>query len=191
MADNKPKRHARKRKEIVLAVAAFMVLFGAYAFGYAQGQNDPTQHGSPSTTAAEFTEPSLLDLINLVRAKGGKPALTEDPQLDQAAQARTTFAINQGIWNHVGANGEQWYTTDEQYAPMHRYYGENLGRCYSSNAATVDAWVHSPKHYEIMMGNYSKVGFNTVFETKTMTDTYAQPPITFSNCYVTAAEFSS
>lgn len=168
----------------VAVVAVILVMAGIEAL---INKHLPT----PSTSAAAYTQPTLVDLVNQVRIKGGKPPLTADPLLDQAAQARIAFTVNQGIWNHVGANGEQWYSIDEQYAPNRTSYGENLARCYNSNQAVVTGWVNSPKHYAIMMGDYSKFGESTQLETKQMTDTYLDNHPTFSNCYLVAAEFSN
>jgi uncharacterized protein YkwD len=179
----------RKIRLIHVAIAsAVVVFFGMVSIITAQLNK---QLPTPSTQASQYVEPDLLTLINQVRAKGGKPALTVDDPLNQAAQARNAFMVEQASWGHVGSGGEQWYSVDQQYAPNRQHYGENLSRCYNSNTDVVKGWVNSPQHYAILMGDFAKVGFNTVYETKTISDTYHTPNQQFSNCYIVAAEFSN
>lgn len=177
-----------KLKLTIIAVLLILTTLGIS--GYTIGQLNK-QLPTPASQSDAYASPTLLSLVNQVRAKGGKPALTEAGELATAAQYRNQFMIDQGVWNHDGSDGSHWYNVDEQYAPMHTKYGENLASCYKSNTEVVDAWIKSPEHYAIMMGDYTQVGFNTVYESKTLTDTYHPGNLTFNNCYLVAAEFSN
>lgn len=142
-------------------------------------------------TTASYQQASLVDLINQVRAKGGKAPLSQDNALNQASVARNAYMIAHQDWAHDGTDGSHWYSIVEQYAPDRNNYGENLAACYTSNQEVVTAWVNSPEHYAIMMGDYTQVGYSNTYVQGTMTDTYHTPSQTFSSCFITTAEFSN
>lgn len=141
------------------------------------GSGTKNQIGDPAPTqiVTPTAEPSLLDQVNAVRAKAGKPALVESAELDVAAQKKVDDQVARNYWDHhlPGENTFQFFP-----AAVHPYpLAENLAKCQKSDTQVVGDWVASPGHYSAMVGDYNQIGFA---QEKNPRD---------SNCLYTVAEF--
>lgn len=142
----------------ILAIVA--VIFASFA-GFGVGSH---KHAPPSAVSSA-AESSLLDRINQVRSEHKLAPLREDPVLDQTAKVKAEDMAARNYWDHTNPDGTPFYFLLQQKRPGLRYYGENLAECFTSNAATVDAWVKSPGHLEnIVRPTYTIFGSYSVWD---------------------------
>ncbi|MFD5639526.1 sigma-70 family RNA polymerase sigma factor [Streptomyces sp. NPDC127077] len=105
------------------------------ASGVAQAQSAPT------TTVAQ-----VVALVNKERATAGCGPLTEDPQLEDAAQAHSDDMAARDFFEHtnpdgadpgkrITAAGYQWST-----------YGENIAMGQQTPESVMESWMNSPGH---------------------------------------------
>ncbi|MFE2530883.1 sigma-70 family RNA polymerase sigma factor [Streptomyces sp. NPDC059371] len=103
--------------------------------GLAQAQSAPT------TTVAQ-----VVALVNKERAAAGCGPLTEDPQLEDAAQTHSDDMAARDFFDHnnpdgvdpgkrITAAGYQWST-----------YGENIAMGQQTPASVMESWMNSPGH---------------------------------------------
>lgn len=127
----------------------------------------------PQVSAAVVEkEQSLLELVNEVRAKDGKPALTEDPQLDASAQAKVDDQVARNYWSHKPPTGEGTFFLLYKIVGHKATVAENIAKCQTTNKQRVNDWVHSPTHYEAMIGDYDKFGWAVAINPQDMNCTY-------------------
>jgi len=109
----------------------------------------PTQ-SSVSTPLAQSASPDtaaqVVALVNKERADAGCDPLTEDAQLEKAAQDHSDDMAARNFFDHVNpdgadpgqritAAGYQWST-----------YGENIAQGQQTPEAVMDSWMNSPGH---------------------------------------------
>ncbi|MGW1962510.1 sigma-70 family RNA polymerase sigma factor [Streptomyces sp. NPDC001935] len=96
---------------------------------------------APTTTVAQ-----VVALVNKERAAAGCGPLTEDPQLENAAQAHSDDMAARGFFEHtnpdgvdpgkrITAAGYQWST-----------YGENIAMGQQTPESVMESWMNSPGH---------------------------------------------
>ncbi|GAA2475050.1 sigma-70 family RNA polymerase sigma factor [Streptomyces longisporus] len=101
----------------------------------------PEAAATPSGTAAQ-----VVALVNKERAANGCGALTEDPQLEKAAQGHSDDMAARHFFDHtnpdgldpgqrITAAGYQWST-----------YGENIAQGQQTPQAVMESWMNSPGH---------------------------------------------
>ncbi|OIK26095.1 sigma-70 family RNA polymerase sigma factor [Streptomyces malaysiense] len=120
----------------------------------------PTRKSTPSprpstprapvrTTApapAGDTVSQVVALVNQQRASAGCSPLTEDPQLQQAAQAHSDDMAARNFFDHVNPDGVD--PGQRITAAGYRWstYGENIAMGQQTPASVMDAWMNSPGH---------------------------------------------
>jgi uncharacterized protein YkwD len=140
-----------KRINIILGLLIVLVA----SAGVLVATNKPSQ---PQVRAAVQEKP-LLEQINAVRASVGKPALVEDPKLNQAAQMKVDDQVTRNYWKHH-LDGEATFKFVSPLYPGQILPGdENLAKCQTSDSQRVDNWVHSPAHYAAMIGDFTAFGY--------------------------------
>ncbi|MFE5214027.1 MULTISPECIES: sigma-70 family RNA polymerase sigma factor [unclassified Streptomyces] len=107
----------------------------------------PTPAGTPqSQPAPSGTVAQVVALVNKERASAGCGPLTEDPQLEKAAQNHSDDMAARGFFDHtnpdgadpgqrITATGYRWSTE-----------GENIAQGQQTAASVMDSWMHSPGH---------------------------------------------
>ncbi|GHI02043.1 RNA polymerase [Streptomyces cellostaticus] len=101
----------------------------------------PPAQPAPSGTVAQ-----VVALVNKERAAAGCGPLTEDAQLEKAAQGHSDDMAARNFFDHtnpdgadpgrrITAAGYQWST-----------YGENIARGQQTPQAVMDSWMNSPGH---------------------------------------------
>lgn len=95
---------------------------------------------------AAVVQSEIIALTNTVRAEGGVGILTEQTQLDAAAQAKARDMATKEYFAHVGPDGrEPWeWLTGAGY--NYQYAGENLAVRFVDSKDVVSAWMESPSH---------------------------------------------
>ncbi|CAM5343878.1 RNA polymerase sigma factor OS=Streptomyces glaucescens OX=1907 GN=SGLAU_30880 PE=3 SV=1 [Streptomyces glaucescens] len=84
--------------------------------------------------------------MNEERAAAGCAPLTEDPQLNQAAQGHSEDMAARGFFDHTNPDGADpgRRTTAAGYAWS--TYGENIARGQQTPEAVMESWMNSPGH---------------------------------------------
>lgn len=110
------------------------------------------------TALAQTPHPSMLVLINQVRAKAGKAPLQEDLAVGKAAKLKVNDQIARNYWSHIPPTGESPYTFLNMVEGRRLDAGENLAKCGYSDQQAVYSWTNSPGHYATMIGDYNYWG---------------------------------
>ena len=89
----------------------------------------------------------LVDLVNGDRAGNGEEgALTINPTLVAAAQAKANDMAAKGYFAHIAPDGkDSWYWFAQQDYTFD-YAGENLAVDFSDSGDVERAWMNSPTH---------------------------------------------
>ena len=113
--------------------------------------------------AANIAPSEVIRLTNEKRVSQGLSALTENPELSAAAQAKGADMLARGYGAHVAPDGTQpWqFFTGSGY--KYRYAGENLARDFSNPSSAVEAWMASPTHKDNLLSpKYKEIGIAVV-----------------------------
>lgn len=134
----------------------------------------------------DFTASTLLQATNTQRANYNAPALTLDPQLTAAAQAKAADMASLNYWSHTSPSGQTPWTLVTESGYQYQAAGENLAYGFDSANATIAGWMSSPEHRDnLLSANYQQVGFGVAqaadFQghgpTTIIVAEYAQPPV--------------
>ncbi|MGW3360795.1 sigma-70 family RNA polymerase sigma factor [Streptomyces bungoensis] len=105
----------------------------------------------PTRTALLGATPSdtvtqVVALVNKERAAAGCGPLTEDPQLEQAAQGHSDDMAARGFFDHTNPDGAD--PGQRITAAGYRWstYGENIAQGQQTPEAVMDSWMNSPGH---------------------------------------------
>lgn len=113
--------------------------------------------------AANISPSEVIRLTNEQRAANGLTALSENPSLDSAAQAKGNDMLAKGYWAHFAPDGTSPWSFFLSFGYKYRYAGENLARDFSDAGSAVNAWMNSPSHKEnILNPNYREIGIGVV-----------------------------
>ncbi|MEU6271971.1 sigma-70 family RNA polymerase sigma factor [Streptomyces populi] len=96
---------------------------------------------APATTVAQ-----VVALVNKERAAAGCGPVTEDPQLEDAAQAHSADMAARDFFEHTNPDGAD--PGERITAAGYRWstYGENIAMGQQTPAAVMDSWMNSPGH---------------------------------------------
>lgn len=110
----------------------------------------------------QFTREGLLSGINEKRTQEGLTPLTLNNRLNESAQLKAEDMNKKRYWAHVSPSGEQPWVWFKKVQYFYTRAGENLAKCYSTNAQAVEAWWNSPTHKDNILGDYTEAGFGFV-----------------------------
>ncbi|MFF9020349.1 sigma-70 family RNA polymerase sigma factor [Streptomyces eurythermus] len=101
----------------------------------------PRTRPAPAGTVAQ-----VVALVNKERAAAGCGPVTEDPQLERAAQGHSDDMAARGFFDHTNPDGAG--PGERVTAAGYRWstYGENIARGQQTPQAVMDSWMHSPGH---------------------------------------------
>ncbi|MFJ6836938.1 sigma-70 family RNA polymerase sigma factor [Streptomyces sp. NPDC091209] len=101
----------------------------------------PQTQSAPTTTVAQ-----VVSLVNKERAAAGCGPLTEDAQLEDAAQAHSDDMAARGFFDHTNPDGAD--PGERITAAGYRWstYGENIAMGQQTPQAVMDSWMNSPGH---------------------------------------------
>ncbi|QTD96520.1 sigma-70 family RNA polymerase sigma factor [Streptomyces cyanogenus] len=101
----------------------------------------PQAQPAPAGTVAQ-----VVALVNKERATAGCGPVTEDPQLDKAAQGHSDDMAARGFFDHTNPDGAG--PGERITAAGYRWstYGENIARGQQTPQAVMDSWMNSPGH---------------------------------------------
>jgi hypothetical protein len=138
-----------------LAVLVAFLLFASFFF--------PSSLNPLSAKIGAFADISFKELLNYTnqerRSQGLQP-LTDNPQLDLAAQRKAEDMFAKNYWAHNSPEGTTPWSFISGAGYDYVYAGENLARGFTSAKDVVNAWMASPDHRaNILSPNYRDVGF--------------------------------
>ncbi|MES4891182.1 sigma-70 family RNA polymerase sigma factor [Streptomyces sp. NPDC096012] len=101
----------------------------------------PQADPAPAGTVAQ-----VVALVNKERAAAGCGPVTEDPQLEKAAQAHSDDMAARGFFEHTNPDGAD--PGQRITAAGYRWstYGENIAKGQQTPQAVMDSWMNSPGH---------------------------------------------
>jgi uncharacterized protein YkwD len=101
----------------------------------------PQAQTAPSDTVAQ-----VVALVNKERAAAGCGPLTEDPQLEKAAQNHSDDMAARDFFDHTNPDGAD--PGQRITAAGYRWstYGENIAKGQQTPESVMDSWMNSPGH---------------------------------------------
>ncbi|MFE1878491.1 sigma-70 family RNA polymerase sigma factor [Streptomyces diastatochromogenes] len=116
----------------------------------APAQSARPPQSAPSTPRAQSTPSDtvtqVVALVNKERAAAGCGPLTEDPQLEKAAQGHSDDMAARNFFDHTNPDGAD--PGQRITAAGYRWstYGENIAQGQQTPQAVMDSWMNSPGH---------------------------------------------
>ncbi|MEX0668257.1 MAG: CAP domain-containing protein [Candidatus Saccharimonadales bacterium] len=105
----------------------------------------------------------IVELTNQAREQAGVAALTIDPKLQEAAQAKAQDMLEQNYWSHYSPDGQPPWVFLAEVEYSYRYAGENLAKGFSDSDGVVKGWLASESHRHNMLNQrFSEVGIAAV-----------------------------
>ena len=115
----------------------------------------PRPSARPSRTATSTPEASstpsgavaqVVALVNKERAANGCGALTEDPQLEKAAQGHSDDMAARNFFDHTNPDGADPGQRITAAGYKWSTYGENIAQGQQTPEAVMNSWMNSPGH---------------------------------------------
>jgi hypothetical protein len=117
-------------------------------------------HAKVLGASSDFSSASLLINTNQQRANDKETALTLDPQLTQAAQAKADDMVANNYWAHDSPSGKTPWTFITAAGYNYQAAGENLAYGFKGAGAVITGWMNSPEHRaNVLSTSYQNVGF--------------------------------
>lgn len=111
-------------------------------------------------SSSDFSAASLLVDTNSERARLGVTALSLDPRLSAAAQAKAEDMVRSDYWAHDSPGGRTPWSFITASGYQYKSAGENLAYGFSNAGDSVAGWMNSAEHRaNILNKSYSDVGF--------------------------------
>lgn len=112
---------------------------------------------------SSIDQKTVIELTNKERVKNGLPPLTENLNLDKAAQAKAASMFSENYWAHFAPSGKSPWDFIQASGYKFSYAGENLAKNFYTSDEVVKAWMASPSHKEnIMNPKYKEIGIAVV-----------------------------
>ena len=143
-----------KKLIIVIILFTLSVLYLLNVIGvFKQPVSVPSQLADTST---------YLELINDYRASKGLNTLRLSDKLNSSAQLKANDMELNRYFEHTSPDGTEPWHWFEIAGYDYEKSGEVLAKNYATPDATVKAWIASPTHNAILVGDYTEVGFGSV-----------------------------
>jgi uncharacterized protein YkwD len=130
----------------------------------ATGFNPPA--GCEASTDADI-KATILRLVNEERARYGLGKLTEQYQLNAAADVHTVDMACKNFFSHTGSDSSSPFDRIKTQGYVYNYAGENLfagNGVYNDAGQAVSAWMNSAGHRQnILKPEYTEAGVSYVF----------------------------
>lgn len=110
-------------------------------------------------TSSNITKEQIIELTNIERAKNSLPPLSENSNLDSAAEGKAANMFSENYWAHFAPSGKSPWDFILGSGYKFSVAGENLAKNFSSSSDVVTAWMNSPSHKEnIVNSKYKDIG---------------------------------
>lgn len=142
----------------VILVIGFLLSLGLRQSSFSTALKHPTNQ--VLSYASSMRPQALLADTNNQRTQAHAPLLSENAQLDQAAQAKAKDMALRNYWSHDTPDGNPpWaFVTNQNYT--YQKLGENLAAGFDNEQSAINGWMGSPHHRENLLdASFSQVGF--------------------------------
>lgn len=110
-----------------------------------------------------ISPPSVLEQLNVVRAREGRPPLREDFRLTAAAEDRIEDMLELAYWDHQAPDGRSPFAWVRLRGYQYQRVGENLAAGFETAELLVQSWMESKGHREnILESEFIDVGIAVV-----------------------------
>jgi uncharacterized protein YkwD len=107
---------------------------------------------------ADINKSALESFVNETRQSQGLQPLSENEQLDQAAQLKAENMVQDNYFDHTSPTGITPWFWFLKVGYKYKYAGENLAIGFFDSQEVYDAWLNSPSHKaNIVNPNYTEV----------------------------------
>jgi uncharacterized protein YkwD len=128
--------------------------------------------GGDDSNQASFAE-EVIRLVNVERAKVKLAALTNQSQLEQAAQAHSVDMGCNFFMSHTGSDGSTPFDRIDYFGYVYSWAGENVAAGYTTPAAVMAGWMASKTHKaNILNANFTEIGIGYVYNSGDTTNRY-------------------
>lgn len=110
------------------------------------------------TFSCKSYEPLIFDMINALRASYSKNPFSGDYRLHSLASTYSTQMADQNFFGHVTPNGEILDDRMKASGIPYTVAGENLCAGQTTPMDVIVAWLNSPPHREVLLGDYDAAG---------------------------------
>ena len=106
--------------------------------------------------------------LNEARAAQGLPPLATSAELDASARVHALSMARRGYFTHESADGTPFWKRIQAFYPAGGYarwsVGETLfwSRANAAAPSVIAAWLGSPEHRDILLGDWTQVGIALV-----------------------------
>ncbi len=120
----------------------------------------PRIPGKVLAYASSMSISGLVSQTNTQRSANGAAALTNNGQLNAAAQSKANDMATRNYWSHNTPEGSPPWIFVSAQGYSYQKIGENLAAGFSDEAATINGWMNSAGHRANMLDtNFTEVGF--------------------------------
>jgi uncharacterized protein YkwD len=128
--------------------------------GFGLFVNSLWSSGSVLGASSDYSAQTLLSATNTNRAAANESALTLDPKLTAAAQAKANDLVAKDYWAHNAPNGKTPWDFITAAGYNYQTAGENLAYGFTDASNVETGWMNSTEHKaNILNGSYQNVGF--------------------------------
>lgn len=105
----------------------------------------------------------VIELTNIERAKAGLSPVSENSELDKAAQLKAANMFEENYWAHFAPSGKTPWDFILGSGYRFTLAGENLAKNFQSSDEVVTAWMNSKTHRDnLLNSNYKDIGVAVV-----------------------------
>lgn len=139
------------------AISLFIVFFIFSSFFFPSSINPFYEK---LKAVADISVKELVDLTNAKRIEYGLPPLSNNLELNAAADNKAEDMFDKNYWAHNSPDGTTPWFFIKEAGYNYVYAGENLARGFSNSEDVVNAWMASPDHRDnVLSTNFKDVGF--------------------------------
>ncbi len=139
------------------ALLVYVLLFLSLQFGFKGfAQVQPNVLGISS----DLNQQELIKLTNEQRQKYGLSPVTENSELDKAAEEKAKNMFAENYWAHYSPSGKSPWDFINNSGYKFSYAGENLARNFYTSKDVVDAWMASKMGHKenVLNTHYKEIG---------------------------------
>lgn len=139
----------------VTALLVYLQLVAVFGFGFYILK----VAGSSVLGTATYSAAEIIRLTNQQRNLNGLAGLSENKQLNRAAEAKAADMLAFDYWAHYSPQGKSPWNFINDAGYQYTYAGENLARDFEDAEGVVTAWMNSPSHRSNMLDeNFREIG---------------------------------
>lgn len=121
--------------------------------------NIPTTTSTSAQSELSTLETEVIRLVNVERAKAGKPALTSNNELNRVARIKSNDFINNNYFSHNSPTYGSTFEMLRSFGINYTAAAENIASGQRSAAEVMNTWMASSGHRaNILNSTYNQIG---------------------------------